>query len=87
MIHNSFCSLLVTDLSKSDTKVSTMKWNNPTPVSVNQLEVAVDTSYEQYPTSQTNETMLGVGTQQGDKPHELSIGSDLESVTETGIAK
>ena len=84
MIHDSFCSILVTDLSKSGTKVSTMKWNNPAPVSLNQIGVAVDISYEQYPTSQTT---LGVGAQQGDKPHELSVGSELESVTETGVAK
>jgi hypothetical protein len=44
------------------------------------MEVAVDTAYEQYPTSQT---MLSAGAQQGDKPHELSVGSDLECAIET----
>ncbi len=61
-----------------------MKWNNPAPVSLNQIEVAVDTTYEQYPTSRTT---LSVGAQQSDKPHELSVGSVLESVIETGLTK
>ncbi|KAI0275787.1 hypothetical protein BGY98DRAFT_37119 [Russula aff. rugulosa BPL654] len=57
--------------SKCDNKVS--KWNDPAPISLNQIEVVVDTAYEQYPTSRTT---LGVGTQQGGKPHELSVDSD-----------
>jgi hypothetical protein len=63
-----------------------MKWNNPTPISLNRIEVAVDTAYEQYPGSGTT---LSVGAQQSDKPHELSVGSDLpaECAIETGIAK
>ena len=61
-----------------------MKWNNPAPVSLNQIEVAVDTTYEPYPTSRTT---LSVGAQQSDKPHELSVGSVLESVIETGLTK
>jgi len=72
--------------SKSDTKVSKMKWNNPAPSTLNPIEVAVDTAYEQYPTSRTT---LSEGTQQGDKPHESGVGSDLpvECAIETGIAK
>ncbi|KAI0275782.1 hypothetical protein BGY98DRAFT_1098622 [Russula aff. rugulosa BPL654] len=69
--------------SKSDT-VSKMKWNKSVPISLNRIEVAVDTAYEQYPTSQTTH---GVGTQQGDKPHELRVGSELECDMETGVAK
>ncbi|KAF8490686.1 hypothetical protein F5888DRAFT_1099229 [Russula emetica] len=53
--------------SKSDTKVSKM-------ISLNRTEIAVDIVYEQYPTSRTT---LSMGTQQGDKPHGLSVGSDL----------
>jgi hypothetical protein len=68
--------------SKSDAKVS--KMNNRAPISLNQIEVAVDTAYEQYPTSRT---ALSVGAQQGDKPHELSVGSDLECTVETSIPK
>jgi len=72
--------------SKGDTKASKMKWNNLTPISRNRIEVTVDTAYEQYPTSRTT---LSVGTHQGDKRHELSVGSDLpvECAIETGIAK
>ena len=63
-----------------------MKWNSPTPISLNRIEVTVDTAYEQYPTPRTS---LSVGVQQGDKPHELSIGSDLpvECAIETDVAK
>lgn len=61
-----------------------MKWNKSVPISLNRIEVAVDTAYEQYPTSQTTHS---VGTQQGDRPHELSVGSDLECDMETGVAK
>jgi hypothetical protein len=66
-----FCSSLDAGSSKCDNKVS--KWNDPAPISLNQIEVVVDTAYEQYPTSRTT---LGVGTQQGGKPHELSVDSD-----------
>jgi hypothetical protein len=66
--------------SKSNTGASKTKWDNPVPISLNQIEVAVDTAYEQYPPSQTK---LGMGAQQGDKPHELSVGSDLECAIET----
>jgi len=63
-----------------------MKWNNPAPTSLNRMEVAVDTAYEQYPTSQTK---LSVCAQQGDNSHELSVGSDLpeECAIGTGIEK
>jgi hypothetical protein len=84
IVGGSFCSTLDAGFSKSDTKASKMKWNNTAPISLNRIEVAVDTAYEQHPTSRTT---LGVGTLQSDKPHELSIGSDLESAIETGIAK
>jgi hypothetical protein len=80
----SFCSSLDADFPTSETKASKMKWSNPAPISLNRIEVAVDTSHEQYPTSRTT---LSVGAQQGDKPHELSVGSDLEGTIETGIAK
>ncbi|KAN0118728.1 hypothetical protein V8E52_004839 [Russula decolorans] len=72
--------------SKSDSKASKMKFNNPVPISLNRIEVAVDTAHEQYPTSRTT---LSEGTQQGDKPHESGVGSDLpvECAIETGIAK
>jgi hypothetical protein len=81
-----FCSSLEVGFSKSDTKASKMKWDNATPISLNRIEVTVDTAYEQYPTSRTS---LSVGAQQGDKPRELSIGSDLpgECAIETGIEK
>jgi hypothetical protein len=81
-VGGSFCSSLD---AKSDTRFSKMKWNNPAPISRNRIEVAVDTAYEQYPTSQTT---LSVGTYQGDKLHELSAGSDLpvECAIEIGIA-
>jgi hypothetical protein len=70
--------------SKSGTRVSRIEWNNPAPISLNRMEVTVDTAYEQYPTSRTTHS---VGAQQGDKPHELSIISELECTTETGSAK
>ena len=57
-----------------------MKWNNPAPTSLNPIEVAVDTAYDLYPTSQKT---LSVGAQQGDKPHELSVSSDMECAMET----
>jgi len=84
IVDGSLRSSLDGDLSKSDTKVSKMKWNNPSPISLNQIEVAVDTTYEQHPTSRTT---FSVGAQQSDKPRALSVGSDLESVIETGLAK
>jgi len=80
-----YCSSLGASRSKSDIKVSKMKWNSHTPISLNRIEVAVDTSYAQYPTSQTRFSMGGA--QRGDKPHESSVGSDQESVIVTGIAK
>jgi hypothetical protein len=88
IVGGSFCSSLDADSSKSGSKVSKMKWNNPAPISLNQIEVAVDTANEQYPTSWAT-LCVPVGVQQGDKPHELSIGSDLpvECTIETGIAK
>jgi hypothetical protein len=61
-----------------------MKWNKTRSISLNPIEVTVDTAYEHYPTSRTT---LGVGTQQDDKPHELSVVSDSECAIETGIAK
>ncbi|KAF8496114.1 hypothetical protein F5888DRAFT_1804260 [Russula emetica] len=89
IVGGSFCSSMDAGFSKSDTRFSKMKWNNPAPISRNRIEVAVDTkvdtAYEQYPTSQTT---LSVETQQGDKLHELSVGSDLpvECAIEIGIA-
>jgi len=84
IVDGSLCSTLDGGHTKSDTKVSKMKWNNPSPISLNQIEVAVDTTYEQHPTSRTT---FSVGAQQSDKPRALSVGSDLESVIETGLAK
>jgi hypothetical protein len=87
IIGDSFCSSLDPGhSSKSDSKASKMKFNNPVPISLNRIEVAVDTAHEQYPTSRTT---LSEGTQQGDKPHESGVGSDLpvECAIETGIAK
>jgi len=84
IVGGSFCSTLDPGFPKSDTKASKMKWNNLAPISLNRIEVAVDTACEQYPTSQST---LSVDAQQGDKPHELSIGSDLECAIEPGIAK
>jgi hypothetical protein len=80
------CSSLDVSFPKSDTKASKMQWNNQAPVSLNRIEVAVDTAHEQHPTSRTS---LSVGTQQGDKPHELRVGSDLpvECAMETGITE
>ena len=85
LIGGSFCSSLDVGFSKSGPKVSKMKWNNPAPISLNRIEVAVDTACEQYPASQTT---LSAGAQQGDKPHELSVIGDLpaECALETGIA-
>ena len=77
-----FCSSSGASFSKSDT-VSRMKWNKTRSIS-HRIEVTVDTTSEHYPTSRTT---LGVGTQQGDKPYELSVASDLERAIETGIAK
>jgi hypothetical protein len=71
-------------LSKSDIKVSKIKRNKSAPISLNRIEVAVDTTYEQYPRSRTTHS---VDAQQGDKPHELSVSSDLECTTESGSAK
>jgi hypothetical protein len=67
-------------------KASKMKWNNPAPISLDRIEVAVDTANEQYPTSRTT---LSLGPQQGENPHELSVSSDppVENATEIGIAK
>lgn len=85
IVGGSFCSSLDVGCSKSDSKVSKMKWNNPAPIPLNRIEVAVDTAYEQYPASQT---MLSAGAQQSDKPHELSVIGDqpAECALETGIA-
>ena len=70
--------------SKRDIKVSKIKFNNPTPISLSRTEVAVDSAYEQYPRSRTARS---VGSQQGDRPHELSVSRDMECTTETGSAK
>ena len=70
--------------SKSGTKVSKIKSNNPAPIPHNRIEVAVDTAYEQNPSSRTAHS---VGTQQGDKPHKSSVSRDMECTTETGSAK
>ena len=58
----------------------------PAPIALSRIEVAVDTTYEQHSTSRTK---LGVSAQQGYKPHELNVGSDLpvECDIETDIAK
>jgi hypothetical protein len=66
--------------SRNNTGASKTKWDNPVPISLNQIEVAVDTAYEQYPASRTT---LSLSAQQGDKSHELSVGSDLECAIET----
>jgi hypothetical protein len=85
IVGGSFCSSLDVGSSKSDSKISKMKWNNPAPISLNRINVAVDISYEQYPASQTT---LSADAQQGDKPHELSVIGDLpaECALEAGIA-
>ena len=70
--------------SKSDTKVSKIKWNSPAPISLNRIEVTVDTAYEQ---NRSSRTAHSVGAQQDDRPHELTVISDLECTTETGSAK
>jgi hypothetical protein len=80
IVGGSFCSSLGAEFSKSDDKASKMKWSNPAPISLNRIEVAVDTAYEQYPTSRKT---FSVGAQQGDKPHEMIVGSDLESAIKT----
>lgn len=84
IVRGPFCSSLDPVSNSNSDTVSKMKWNKPTPISLNRIEVGVDTAYEQHPTSRTT---LGVDTQQGDKPHELSVGGDLECAIETGIAK
>jgi hypothetical protein len=80
-----FYSSLDAGFSKSDSKVWKMKWNKSAPISLNRIEIAVNTAYEQYPGSRTT---LSVGAQQGDKAHEVSVGSDLaaDCDIETGIA-
>ena len=87
IIGDSFCSSLEPGFIKNDNKASKIKWNNPAPSSLNRIEVAVDTAHEQHPTSRT--TFSQGAQQQGDKPHESGVGSDLqvESARETGIAK
>jgi hypothetical protein len=84
IVGGSFCSSLDAGFSKNDSKVSKTKWSNHAPISFNRIEVAVDTAFEQYPTSRTT---FSVDAQQVDKPHELSVGSDLEYAIETGHAK
>jgi hypothetical protein len=83
-----YSSFVVDDgFSKPDSKISKMKWKNtPAPLSLNRIEVAVDTAHEQHPTSRTT---LSVGAQQGDEPHGSRVGSDLpvECATEICIAK
>jgi hypothetical protein len=66
--------------SRSDTKALRMKWNKPAPIPLNQIQVAVDTAYERCPPSQTS---LNADARQGDKRHELSVGSDLDCAIET----
>ena len=86
IVGDSFCSTLDTGSSNNNTRVSKLKWNNPAPISLDQIEVAVDTAYEHYPTSRST---LNEGAQEGDKPHELSVCSDLpvKCAIETGCAK
>jgi hypothetical protein len=79
IVGGSFCSSLDPS-SKSNSRVSKIKWSNPPPISLNRIEVAVDTAFDRYPTSRTT---IDVVAQQGDKPHELSVGSDLEYAMET----
>ena len=86
IIAGSFCSSFDPRFLKSDRKSSTVKWNNPAPISLSRIEVAVDTAHEQHPTSRTT---VSEGAQQGDKPHESGVGSDLpvEHARETDVAK
>ncbi len=79
----SFCSSWDAGFSKNEIKVLKTKYNNPTPISLNRIEVAVDTAYERYPTSRT---AISVDTERGDKPRELSFGKDLGCVIEIGHA-
>ena len=75
IVGGSFCSSYNSGFLKSNnTRGSRIKWNNPEPISLDRMEVAVDTVHTQYPPSQK---MRSVGAQQGDKPHESSVGSDL----------
>ncbi len=60
-----------------------MKWNNRASTPLKRIEVAMDTTYERYPTSQTT---LSVGAQQSDRP-QLSTVSDVENAVEIGVAK
>jgi hypothetical protein len=83
IVDGSLCSSLNAGSSKTDTKMSKMKWDNRAPTSLNRIEIAVDTAHERYPTSQTT---LSVGAQQSDKP-QLSAGSDVENAVEIGVAK
>jgi hypothetical protein len=76
-------SSLEAGFSKSDRKVSRRIWNSPAPVPLIRIDAAVD-AYPQYPTLRAT---LGVGTQQGDKPHELSVGNDLECAIVIDITK
>jgi hypothetical protein len=86
IVGGSFYSSLDGAFSKRGTKASRMKWNKPAPISLNQIEIAVNTANERYPGSRTT---LSMDAQQGDKPHELSVGSDLpvECDIKTGIGK
>jgi hypothetical protein len=68
-----FCSSLDAVFSKNDAKGSKTR-NNPTPISLNRIEVAVDTAYERYPTSQTT-ISVDAQLERGEKPCELSISS------------
>ena len=70
-------------VSRSDTKGSKAKWNKPVPISIHRIEVAVDTAYEQYPTPHVM-TTLSMGPRQGNRPHESSVGRDLERAIGTG---
>ncbi|KAH9968286.1 hypothetical protein BJV74DRAFT_868595 [Russula compacta] len=51
------------------------------PISYSQMEVAVHTTYEQYPASQTDQhvSYINVDGQLGHKPRGLSFDDDLES--------
>lgn len=82
IVDGSLCSSLNAGSSKTDTKVSKMKWNNRASTPLKRIEVAMDTTYERYPTSQTT---LSVGAQQSDRP-QLSTVSDVENAVEIGVA-
>ena len=71
IVGDTFSNSLNGGSSKSDIKV----WNNSAPIPLNRIEVAVDTAYEQ--------KSLSVDAQQGDKPHELKVSSDLEYAYKT----